>query len=257
MFVPGYSEQEAREAVAASLSLSETLRRLGLRPAGGNHSDLRRWLERWSISTEHFDPDAVRRRGLGSVGAPLETLMVERSTYSRSTLKRRLYAEGYEDRVCELCGQGEVWRGGRMSLILDHINGVADDNRLENLRIVCPNCAATLPTHCGRNAESVVDRPCAPCGTSFRPNYPRQRFCGRDCGQRGRDRRAGVPRPETRRVERPPYEQLRAEIAAEGWSAVGRRYGVSDNAVRKWMRAYAAAAGEDQPTDSLSKSGPA
>ena len=37
-----------------------------------------------------------------------------------------------------------------MGLILDHINGVRDDNRLENLRIVCPNCAATLDTHCGR-----------------------------------------------------------------------------------------------------------
>ena len=50
--------------------------------------------------------------------------------------------------------------------------------------------------------------------------------------------RQGLPRPGARRVERPPYEQLVAEVAAEGWSAVGRRYGVSDNAVRKWVRAY-------------------
>ncbi len=41
-----------------------------------------------------------------------------------------------------------------------------------------------------------------------------------------------------RQVERPPYEQLRAEVEALGWSGVGRKYGVSDNAVRKWMRAY-------------------
>lgn len=52
--------------------------------------------------------------------------------------------------VCELCGQDEIWHGRRMSLILDHVNGVRDGNRIENLNIVCPNCAATLPTHCGK-----------------------------------------------------------------------------------------------------------
>ena len=49
-------------------------------------------------------------------------------------------------RRCELCGQTESWRGRTMALILDHVNGVPTDNRLENLRIVCPNCAATLDT---------------------------------------------------------------------------------------------------------------
>jgi hypothetical protein len=40
---------------------------------------------------------------------------------------------------------------GGLSLILDHINGVNNDNRIENIRIVCPNCNATLDTHCGKN----------------------------------------------------------------------------------------------------------
>ena len=58
------------------------------------------------------------------------------------------YKEGIKKRKCELCGQGEEWNGKHMSLILDHINGNPNDNRLENLQIVCPNCNATLPTHC-------------------------------------------------------------------------------------------------------------
>jgi transposase-like protein len=58
------------------------------------------------------------------------------------------------------------------------------------------------------------------------------------CGQRA-PRRAG-PRPAPRRVDRPPYEQLVAEIEASSFLAVGRRYGVSDNAIRKWLRAYEA-----------------
>jgi HNH endonuclease len=162
---------------------------------------------------------------------------VENSRYHRGHLKRRLYAEGLKERRCELCGQGEEWRGRRMALILDHINGVADDHRLENLRIVCPNCAATLETHCGRrNRLPEEERECLRCGETFVSRSRDQKYCSRACGTRYE--RRGLVRPGARRVLRPPYAQLLAEIAATSWSAVGRKYGVSDNAVRKWVRAY-------------------
>lgn len=57
------------------------------------------------------------------------------------------------------------------------------------------------------------------------------------CGVRY-PRQKGARNVKLRRVERPPYDQLLGEIAATSWSAVGRRYGVSDNAVRKWVRQY-------------------
>ena len=71
---------------------------------------------------------------------------------------------------------------------------------------------------------------------TFRPKYATQRYCSRQCGSRWD--RAGIPRPDARKVDRPPYPQLLREVRALGFSATGRRYGVSDNAIRKWIRAY-------------------
>jgi transposase-like protein len=233
-----YTEEEAGAAIAASLTFTEALRRLGMCWSGGNHRTLKKWAETWGIPTDHFDPDAARRASLGRPAMPLSRILVRDSTYSRGRLKERLYGSGLKARICERCGQGEIWRGQRMALILDHINGNATDNRLENLRIVCPNCAATLETHCGRkNARPPKRRACKRCGVEFTARSARQSYCSRECGQRSE--RKGLPHPGARRVrERPPYEQLVAEIAASSWSAVGRKYGVSDNAIRKWVRAY-------------------
>jgi ribosomal protein S27AE len=240
MFVPRgprYSESEAREAIAASFSWSEALRRLGMCHSGGAHLVLRKYAEVWEISTDHFDPYAAVRGSGKRARRPLEEILVEHSTFARNHLKERLYEAGLKQRICELCGQGELWRGRRMGLILDHVNGVSDDNRLENLRIVCPNCAATFDTHCARSRKVTrASRSCVRCGTGFHPKYATQRYCSRECGTRYE--REGVPRPGARRVERPPYPQLIREIQALGYQGTGRRHGVSDNAVRKWVRQY-------------------
>lgn len=215
-----------------SLSYAETLRNLDMCHTGGNPRTIKKYVAKWGIDTSHFDPDFARAKALERPQPALSEVLVERSTYSRANLKKRLYKEGLKRRQCELCGQGEIWRGKRIGLIIDHINGVRNDNRIENLRIVCPNCAATLDTHCGRrNRKQVEPRVCSLCGTEFRPRSRGQRYCSRDCGQK-------VSRRRPRKVERPPYEQLKAEIEATSYLAVGRRYGVSDNAIRKWVRAY-------------------
>lgn len=232
-----YSEEDLRAAVAASFSHAQVLRLLGLGPTGGNTASLKQWLVRWAIPTDHFDPRA--HRSPSRTAKPLEAILVEGSSYARSNLKARLYKEGLKTPVCELCGLGEEWRGRPLSLILDHVNGIRDDNRLDNLRIVCPNCAGTLDTHCGRkNRIEPPERACLRCNTTFRARYPQQRFCSRECGIRAPRPNRGVPNHESRRTERPSYDELVRELARTSYSAVGRKHGVSDNAVRKWVRQY-------------------
>jgi hypothetical protein len=232
---PRYTKEEARKAVAGSRSWAETLRKLGMCHGGGSTAVLKKYVGLWGISTEHFDPYAAIR-GPARTAQPLTAVLIEHSSYSRRSLKQRLFRESIKPRNCELCGQGEEWQGKPMGLILDHINGVNNDNRLENLRIVCPNCAATLDTHCGRANRIERERNCLRCGKTFEPKRTDHRYCGPACGRRAPG--STDPRPQVRKVDRPPYARLKREIAAMGFSAVGRRYGVSDNAVRKWVRWY-------------------
>ncbi|CAN5580664.1 hypothetical protein BH10ACT11_BH10ACT11_08080 [soil metagenome] len=221
-----------------SRSWSEVLRELGYVSAGGNDLTVKKYVAKWRIDTAHFTPsaapeEALRRYAAGLV-VPLDEVAVVNSTYPRASLKRRLYAEGIKRPVCECCGQGEVWTGKRMAMILDHINGVPNDHRLHNLRILCPNCAATLDTHCGAKNRRRRKLNCVVCGAEFQPKKRNQRCCSRECGQSlGAEAGASL-----RRVIRPPYEQLVAEIQETSYEAVGRRYGFSGNAIRKWVRFY-------------------
>ena len=233
-----YTRAEAEAAIRASYSWSEALRRLGRCPTGGAHPTLKRYAEKWGIATDHFDPSVGRIQSGLRRRIPLEEVLVERSTFSRSNLKRRLYEAGLKERRCELCGQDEIWNGRRMSLIIDHVNGVRDDNRLENLRIVCPNCAATLDTHCGRNVPR--ERNCKRCGRVFEPRAGDRYFCSLSCAKQGANK--GIAHPSRRKVERPSLAQLQKDLREMSFCAVGRKYGVSDNAVRKWLVWYERAA---------------
>lgn len=81
---------------------------------------------------------------------PIARVIVENR--HRSNLKLRLLQEGLLQNRCDACGLTE-WRGKPLSIQIDHVNGVGNDNRLENLRMLCPNCHSQTETFSGRNAR--------------------------------------------------------------------------------------------------------
>jgi HNH endonuclease len=145
------SDAEIRDAVAVSRSFAEVLRTLGVRP-GGNQQRLRKRVAQLRIDVSHFAGQAWRKgnRTPSVEAAPIDELLVEGRLVRTATLRRRLILEGLKGEACEMCGR-TAWNGAPIPLELDHVNGVRDDNRLSNLRILCPNCHAQTPTYRGRN----------------------------------------------------------------------------------------------------------
>ena len=171
----------------------------------------------------------------------IHDVLIKNSPYkSTNHLKERLYKESIKDRKCELCGQDENWTGNKMALILDHINGISNDNRLVNLRIVCPNCNATLETHCkGSRSNTFTKYDNCGCGGTKRRDSKKCVSCYHLSRKKTELKKSFLEAMiERRKVERPPYQQLIDEINELGYSATGRKYGVSDNSIRKWIKFY-------------------
>jgi DNA-binding CsgD family transcriptional regulator len=101
---------------------------------------------------------AVRRGAIVARPAaiPIAELLVENTYRGRFNLKIRLLKEGLKDNRCEGCGLTE-WREAPITLALHHINGRRNDNRLENLSLLCPNCHSQTENYAGRNGRAVDD----------------------------------------------------------------------------------------------------
>lgn len=153
MRVRCWDDTSLLRAVNSSKSIRSVLIKLGLRPAGGNYVQIKKRIYDLGIDISHFT-------GMGwNVGlafvpkkaVPLVEILTENSYYQCFKLKKRLFSEGLKRPRCELCGWGEITGDGRVPVELDHINGNHTDNRIENLRILCPNCHSLQSTHRGLN----------------------------------------------------------------------------------------------------------
>lgn len=156
-----YTPEMLAEAATASRSVADVLRRLGITVAGGNHAHISRQLKRFDIDTSHFLGQALQRgRRSARRLSPGEVLRVRPPGSPRAkppVLRRALQEAGVPYR-CGACKIEGTWRGGPLTLHVDHLNGDWLDNRINNLRFLCPNCHSQTENFAGRNRGAVAQR---------------------------------------------------------------------------------------------------
>ena len=143
--IDNFTIDQLKQLVAESNSFNDLIPKLGYNTrSGSNHNTVKNRLDKYGIDYSHFG-------NLNRTERTEENVFIENSTATQRTL-RLWYEKGhYTEYKCAICGMEPFWENKPLVLILDHINGKNTDDRLENLRWVCPNCNMQLPTTNGRN----------------------------------------------------------------------------------------------------------
>jgi transposase-like protein len=216
------------EMAAKATSLGEMLSFFGLENIGHNPRTLKERLIALGI-----DPEEIiqRYQATTRVTISLEDILVQHSKFPRGSLRRRLHREKILPQTCQLCGSPSEWQGSALTLVLDHINGVPDDHRIENLRMLCPNCNSQQSTFCGKNKPRKHKRVkptynCTVCETPLRKASKTGR-----CSACAQLLRAKIPAEMEISLE-----QVSALVQQFGYSETGRRLGVSYATVKKWIK---------------------
>lgn len=227
---------EFKELVNSCKTYTECIIKLGLSPrCSGNFQTIKKYIKKYEIDISHFE-SGFSNGNIPKNKKELEEILVENSFFTRTHLKSKLYKEGIKKKECEICGLGESWfNESKIVHILDHINGDPYDNRIENLRIVCPNCNSTFRTNNGRNKTKYIHdsitgeyksektyKKCE-CGKIILKD---SKFCSKCNGDK------------QRKVQRPSFEELKKLVKENGNTGVGRIYGVTEACVRKWIKNY-------------------
>lgn len=226
--------EEIIEALKASETFREAIQRLGYYGQGGAYRTFRKRIEKEGLDYSHMK----HYRSNPQTRDPL-TIFVEDSEVSSNTLRRAVFTYTNIPYVCALCGQPPEWHDKPLTLTLDHINGNHRDNRIENLRFVCPNCDRQLDTFGSKNNYSYYKDPvhinkgckglprkvysCIKCGV---PVWNKNSLC-REC------------LINENRKNFPSKDELdKAIIDCPTLVALGKYFNVSDNAMRKRLKYY-------------------
>ena len=221
--VDKYSKEELEQIILQSNNFADLCRKLGYKSDSTKTREvIQKRIDNFNISIEHFTQSLKKERSE-------ENIFIENSDVCQSTL-RRWYKKGeYTPYKCSICGQEPIWQGKELTLILDHINGKNKDDRLENLRWVCPNCNQQLDTTGAKNPQRKIIAKkyyCIDCGIEISKGSTRCISCF--------NKSQIIPLSKMC-VTR---EELKDLIRTKSFCEIGRMFNVTDNSIRKWCDKY-------------------
>jgi len=201
-----------------SSSISEILNKFYLHNAGGNANTLKRIAKELNISYYQFKKNQKIKIQLSNDVKSIYALSIDEiMKRARKSIKKYIIHHNLIDYKCDKCGNLGEHNGLLLVLQLDHINGINDDNRLNNLRFLCPNCHSQTKTFAGKNLGKTVTY-CSDCGKVITNNSIRCKKCA-----------AMIYRKRKFEISKDELEKLINEMPM---TKVGKIYGVSDNAIR-------------------------
>lgn len=215
------SKNEMQKLLNESSSFVEVLEKLGLCGHSGNHRTLKERIKLDSLNTEILKAKRTEKIRKSSINKkiPLSEIMIKDSSYHNSKgLKKRLIKENLLKYSCEKCKNEGIWNGEKLTLQLEHKNGKSRDHRLENLCFLCPNCHSQTKTYAGRNSGMKKSRICIKCKG---PTKGKGKICTK-CVYNTQPKKFFVTK-----------EELEELVKNHPMTSIGKKFGVSDNAIRK------------------------
>lgn len=222
------SKNEFQRVVKNSRTLADILRYFNLHVGAGNYPTLKRRIEEENIDVSHINLGPNSRKGnvFPLERKPIESYLTV-GVKMKQHIKRRLIEEGFLEEKCSECGLGQEWNGKPITLTIDHINGNSTDGRLENLRILCPNCHSQTDTFSGKHKHPKTR--CLDCCKVIGKHSKR---CMRCRGVHNRER------PGPNKIKWPSEQELHRRVWEIPTSKLAKELGVSDKAIEKRLKKF-------------------